>query len=392
MPLQHSSLEFRLMLSLLRENLGGSALEGFGGGDFDPKLDWAEFERLLLEHRVLFPVWKELNRTGKVESLRQGCRHRLSELNKLLTLRQMKLTARLLEVVKRFDSEGIPYVTLKGPAFSQWLYGDSVRRHCNDLDILVAKEDFCLANRALVAGGYSSVLEPIDARARRGAEMWGLSHHKRYSGPGVSLELHWRLSSMDDLLPVSVKSAIDSAARVEIGGYPVSVLNRKLLVSYLTLHGSAHCWNRMKWAFDLASIRVSDAKSHELCGDCGGSLERAEAWREELLCSLFGFETGRLSNGALARYATRLSLRQLMDVDLGPGSKRNVLRRSVALFLMRPKIRSKLRYVKELLSWEPCYEWISLPEKLSFLYVLIGPVYWLYMRLLKLGDLKQPGG
>ena len=61
-----------------------------------------------------------------------------------------------LQLVRRLEQAGVSPVILKGPHLAQRLYGDVGMRASNDVDLLVAPEQFHAAVRALELAGYQS--------------------------------------------------------------------------------------------------------------------------------------------------------------------------------------------------------------------------------------------
>jgi hypothetical protein len=69
--------------------------------------------------------------------------------------RRAMLTEQLaLRLARGLEDEGIPVVVLKGPQLAERLYGDVGLRASNDVDLLVAPEDFHAAAHALEPHGY----------------------------------------------------------------------------------------------------------------------------------------------------------------------------------------------------------------------------------------------
>lgn len=380
--LAQASGEFRCLVELLRA--GASGGKGRAADLVSGPLDWRELERLLVEHKVLLPAWRELQGLGGEQGIPFEARQRLATVFRGQVLRQLKLAAGLVEVVQAFDAAGLPYLALKGPALSQSLFADPAARHAGDLDLLIGRESFDAAVSALRALGYRLESDPVEARAERGAERWSLSHHSHYVRGDQQVELHWRLSDLDFLYPVSFERLYQRRQQVGVGGHAIDMLGEADLVPYLTLHGTAHCWNRAKWIYDLAVIRATRPELWEAGADGASSMKRACVARDRLLELLFPEDApdstaAKRRAGALPQ-ATRLAARRLVSRDLYPGSWRNVLGRSWAIVTLCPDLGSRCRYLSSLLSWAPCYERFPLPKALGFAYVALGPLYWLWLQ------------
>ena len=138
---------------------------------------------------------------------------------------------------------------------SQWLYGDAAKRHCNDLDVLVLQDDFHKVSGAMETLGYNRSGEAFDDRVLSGESFQLLSHHEHYERRGSQVEVHWRLSSLDFMFSDPISELYDRRASVEIGGQSLPIFGEDYLVDYLTLHGTAHSWHRLKWLYDIARAR-----------------------------------------------------------------------------------------------------------------------------------------
>lgn len=340
-------------------------------------MDWERFERLTIEHRVVSIVYDILIRLKAEGLLPSEFLNRYSNLNRHLQLDQLCRVKELLEISKAFDLGKIRFMTLKGPAVSQQLYSDAAKRHCGDIDLLVLKEDFCKVPAVLGELGYVREGEAFDERVERGEPFELLSHHEHYDRGRSRVEVHWRLSSLDFMFSDSVEVLYARKSAVLIGGQVVPILGEGDLVDYLTLHGTAHCWHRLKWLCDIVKSRNLGIHGSQQSG-----LVRAIAVRnrliEGLLCDARNAECTRFS-----RFLADLSLSQIVEDQLGPDSFKKVLLRSFTVFACILGTRKRVQYVTALFSWPEFYKRFPLPKYLRFLYCVFGPIYWGYR---KIGD------
>jgi len=70
------------------------------------------------------------------------------------SIQALTFVSRLLEILDRFESEGIEARPLKGPVLAQSLYGDVSQRQMRDLDILVGQGDMIRTLEVLQLMGY----------------------------------------------------------------------------------------------------------------------------------------------------------------------------------------------------------------------------------------------
>ena len=373
--------EFRLLLALLGESLGTVDLEICRRLLNEVRVDWVRFEALLIEHRVVSIVYDGLMRLKVEAGFSDEFGQRISGLNRSLQLRQLGKTQELLEIVRGFESHKIRFLTLKGPAVSKWLYEDAAKRHCNDLDVLVLQDDFHKVSAAMDSLGYARSGEAFDDRVRSGESFQLLSHHEHYERRGCQVEVHWRLSSLDFMFSDSISELYDRRASIEIGGQSVPMLGEDDLVDYLTLHGTAHSWHRLKWLYDIARAgQLIDPRSRQ------DGLRRAVAMRDRLMEALLpdlsaksGFQA--TSRSWLGGWLARISTSQIVEDGLGADSPKKVLGRTLAVFVCAIGVEKKLRYIYTLFSWPQFYERFPLPPCLRFLYCILGPLYWVYRKV-----------
>jgi hypothetical protein len=106
------------------------------------------------------------------------------------TTRALRGVQQLLEIVERFERAGIAVIALKGPVFSQWLYGDIASRRFSDLDLLVSVETRDTARRLLEQIGFARRIPAAAGDlvyASIGA--WPMVHAGR-----LDVDLHWKLA------------------------------------------------------------------------------------------------------------------------------------------------------------------------------------------------------
>ena len=216
---------------------------------FDTDIDWRCFAALVEHHGMGPHVHQILDACREVPApalleLRQ-LHQRASEYNLLLT-------ARMLQVVEAFAQAGIPVVTLKGPALAQQLYGDPGMRDSLDLDLLVPSRRVEAAARLLQEHGYvlESELGWLGVRdlARRSTEL--TFRH----ASGTAVDLHWAIAPADYPCRIPESRLWASVNSVSIAGRRVPVLGKECLLVYLCVHGTTHCWTKLRWLCDVAMV------------------------------------------------------------------------------------------------------------------------------------------
>lgn len=149
-----------------------------------------------------------------------------------------KMIAAELEcLLKQFAERAIDVLPLKGPALAETLYGDVTMRSCNDLDLLVRREDFERAEVLLSDMGFI-------ARATAG------DYHRKFLREGVMVELHFGVGPPRSL-PFDLNGAWSRAGRGRFRGMPMRVMSDDDLVLFLCLHGLKHGFSRLIWILDI---------------------------------------------------------------------------------------------------------------------------------------------
>ena len=237
-----------------------------------------------------------------------------------------------------------------------------------DLDLLVCPKDINRAIALLVSLGYdvqdrfvSKLTDSIDS-------VWRYQYHVHLWGDGVALEIHWRTSRNDRMMPSTLDELFERVQFVQLGGFAIPTLSDSDLLEYLALHGASHCWNRLKWLVDF---------KHLLALRRGRGVEEAKGVSVKTglrLCTTFWStpEGGR----CIQDWKTKFCVAQLVDSDEDPSGLLNMSRRSFLLLSLHSGIAAKFQYVLTLLVWPPVYEIIRLPRWLTFLYPVFGIMAW----------------
>ncbi len=154
-----------------------------------------------------------------------------------------RFAATLEDLLQRFAEQSIDALPLKGPALALALYGDATLRSCNDLDLLVRRDDYTRAEALLLDQGF--VGRETD------------DYHRRFVRHGIPVELHVEIAS-PRYFPFD-SDGIWKRSRVEnFRGKPMRAMCDEDLVLYLCLHGLKHGFSRLIWILDAArALRCS---------------------------------------------------------------------------------------------------------------------------------------
>lgn len=356
-------------------------------------VDWTEYLRLVDRHRVPAVSWAALKRAPGLEIpefARKGMQVR-SDACRIQAVRHSLMQA---EIVKAFDRDGIPVMTLKGPVLSLDLFGDVGLRQSNDLDLAVVPDDVDRAQTCLESLGWhlDKSYFPISARQRErlmeAEHHFGFTHFQR----GGILELHWR-----NHWDVPGEAASQWARRVTSvwQGCAYQVLNPIDLVLYLSSHGGHHAWFRAKWLGDMARI-LADGRV-----DWQAALDHARSNSQDkpllaclkLLNIVYGLPLPNLEGEPwkdLPPFLIDSPLRALKaskdsadrrPLELLPNPERLRLFRYGRLALPRRTWRESL---DEIAYCRDDFRVLRLPDSLTWAYTPLHPILWAWVRLAKI--------
>ena len=370
----------RLLLACVDAAITGNAIERIAREGADPQIEWPDFVRLVLRHRIAPLAVDGLQKAGVKAPDRLVTEARA---NKLAALGQVAESRRLLTVL---DDAGIEAAVLKGPALSQQLFGDPAMRQSKDIDLLVEWHDFRGAIERLEAIGYelAGPRPPFDTSRidvwRRG---WGAKDVALVHPEGTyRIELHNRLFSVDALLPGLALA--DLRQTVAIGGARFRAFDTADLFAYLATHGATTFWHRLKWLADIRAIlEVSNADGLlERCRVLG--VERCGALAVLLCHRLWGvalpkqIATLLAEDSALANLDRRCM--QALSQDDGDGSAAETMRRTAASYLLRDDFAYKRSLTEAMLYHDRLVARLPLPRALAPLYAPARLVDWLASR------------
>jgi len=210
---------------------------------------WRKTFDLAERHRLLAPLAPYLQSIP----LPDPERSRLLSTLRAAGIRNLELSARLVELGRCFDAKGIPFVPFKGPFLAERILGDLAARECFDADILVSPVDGNAGARALAELGYRAEDVPDDRHVNR----WRSSRYEQafvHGTHGTRVELHW--SILPPFLPfgIDIEEVIQASLPARRASHFFLEPPLPMLALLLIAHGTHHCWCRLCWVHDLACL------------------------------------------------------------------------------------------------------------------------------------------
>jgi putative nucleotidyltransferase-like protein len=295
------------------------------------------------------------------------------------------LSARMLQIVKQFESRGIPVIAYKGPVLCGY-YSNLSLREFGDLDILVTPKHVGQIDEMLTADGFVPHLYLPCAQGPRTLPFARAFHYEMvYANfdASVKIDLHWALMPGFWRLPHHAKDFWDRLQVRSVAGGTVPTLSHEDTLLLLCAHGSKHMWRSLGWVCDVAALLHSVPNL-----DWSSVFQRAAQWRVKRALGLGLLLASDLLNAGIPMEATRFiqadpeigklaaSVRRTLFVDRG--TEESVL--SGCWFLMRTRenVRDALRCSLDLIFKPTMAEWrsIALPRPLF-------PTYY-FLRLFRL--------
>ncbi len=262
------------LAAVIGQSLSGTPDPRAGGTP--PDDDLGRLSALIVRHRVLPLAEQALRTSGSAASSARWGRLRdwLATQRTARIRRTLLICGRLGAVVRALDARGLPCLSLKGVALGARCFPSLGIRETGDIDLLVERRAVAEVHNALEGQGFRLVDEATRVPVEGPPTLTPFEHHVTYLGQdGLVLELHHRLHPNRFLMPVPIRTLMDTAACVELAGVPVPVLAEPFHTMYLATHGARHSWRRLQWLLDIWMLQRAAGAAWE------SVIERAEAMR-----------------------------------------------------------------------------------------------------------------
>jgi hypothetical protein len=351
--------------------------------------DWDEFVFWTVRHGVVGSVLANIKSLSL--SVPPATLARLEALHRQASLRDMQLIAALGQVQALFAQNELDFLTLKGPALSQVLFGSPFVRHSGDVDILVRPADILAAEAVLLQAGYSPVLHKPPLTAMQFKRYTQYRHHFVYQSPEnpARIELHWAIREpyfgqpdVESLFARNQTVMLAEKLRLQ------TLSDEDALVNSL-LHGASHHWNRAKYFLDLFGLLARDRLNLDQSVSIitAFEMQRPAAQGLQLSRDLFGREIP-------AQLGAFLALENRSIRFLKTAARREFLARQAEptpppghrLWYdtrLQPGIKPFFKTLAA--AWLSPYYWLQapLPDALFSLYFVIVPLLALWQKVIR---------
>jgi hypothetical protein len=355
--------------------------------------DWAATVAGARRHRVAPFVYTALQASGSAE-IPEEVIAELRQQSLATAARSLAQAAEICRLFRTFADAGVRVLALKGVVLSAQLYGNSALRNARDIDLLADPDEFARIDAILTDAGYRCSNDALSLRQNASYRHWIKDIEYIHVRDGTAVELHRRLIDNENLLTCDFGALWHEREDVRLGDAPIPTLSRSALALYLCVHGAGHCWERLRWLVDLATL-LREPRSQDAAiaaADAAGlgpvmlhALKLAHDWLG------LAVDECHLSRAAADLRVARLD-RFLAPLYAGGawhempprGSWAGMLRYSLWARLYRLSMKSDWIYrgSQGMREWFTPADWhtVRLPDALFWLYPFVRPVGWLLRR------------
>jgi hypothetical protein len=313
---------------------------------------------------------------------------------RMLLLRQWPVLVRLLQ------NEGVPCLTLKGPAASMQLHGDPAEREYVDLDLLVDLPEPGVLAPVMARAGFL----PMDRYCRERVPPSGRAfflpvHHAGFLHRElpVHVEIHGNqgFKHHEEFFPVPAAELFRRAVTLIHEGQSILTLDPVDHGLFMIAHGIGHAWGLLHWALDAAAL-FAPARSdfHPAILERGRELgmERMIAVSAAVVQQTFGvplaqgFAVLADDQQLVPAPALRHCLQRLGCGSRGSQTMTAMLKHSILhLGAVAGSRGFFLRLLLDLVKLKDAdLDLVRLPRFLFFLYLPLRPVFVVYRRMARL--------
>jgi len=343
-------------------------------------IDWSYLIQGSIRHGLLPILYKTLAATC-TEEVPEDVLAKLKDYFRGNTLQNLALTGELHNLLSLFKTNGISAIPYRGPTLAALVYGDISYRQFVDLDIMVHKQDVLRAKELLISQGYQSEFHLTEA-----LELAYLQSNCEYnfysSSKRISVEMHWDFLPNYFSFPLDLERCWGRLKPLLISGQQVFTFSSEDLLLILCAHyGCKHCWERLGWICDVASlVEVSNGIAFETVLKQAGrmGIERTILLGLFLTQDLIGIDLPEEilkkidAKPVIKNLAERVYKKLFYDVDNPAG----IFKDQLLYLKMRERFRDKARYVFYLTFTTNTRDWklLPLPDFLFFLYYILRPI------------------
>ena len=366
MPLQH---DVQQLVSLLR-SAAGTEREGLLAG----VQDWPRLIGKAVEWSMVLPLAEVVGSSRQMPAEHAAT---LAEVGTQRALMATRQTWQLNEVLGTLAQAGIPALSYKGPTLAYLAFGHLGAREFCDLDLLVHPADYGRAVKVLANLGFRHGYPPPTRCQLSQAYEVTMVHEERR----LSIDLHRSFFADSSVFGLSLQR--HTPYQVSLLGRSVSTLEPTELLLLLAVHGTKHCWRRLRWIHDLHGL----VERQTICWPTLGAKARAEGATRAVSLGLT-LASELFGTGLRPDFAPNPATRRLVEESkayLGARRPPDLRRQHRYSWHAADTPAQRVRYLIWTLFFphELDLAFVDLPESCYPLYFLVRPVRLLQERLLR---------
>ena len=239
--------EFRLLIYCARSRPNAGLIIDL----INKNIDWQMLLKLGEQHCVRPLLFRSL-KSVCWDAVPQTIQLELTLINKTNVQKNLLFTRELLQLLGLFEKNSIPIAAFKGPVLAEFVYGNISFREFSDLDVIIQGADLRKSEDILTARGYQP--DFADRDYRTAFVSYQGQYAFRHSNTGISIDLHWRLSSKGAAFPTQLAEIWPRIEHVTIANRTVPTLAPVDLALFLAAHGTKEGWRSLLWVCDFAEL------------------------------------------------------------------------------------------------------------------------------------------
>jgi Uncharacterised nucleotidyltransferase len=280
----------------------------------------------------------------------------------------------VLDAFAAAQVSGLPY---KGPVLAALCYAEPALRGCRDLDVLIHERDIAAAMTALHELGYRSLLTGLSERRMRSFYAYN-GQDALVADDRMPVEPHWRLNPRTMHADIDTSGLLCRAGTVGLDGRNIPAPSREDMLLICGMHGSKEEWSRLIWIADVAALlrNGDDLNWAEILAHADDAgVRRMLLIGIALAENMLGARLPAEAAHALAedKVARRLAATAAARLFVRRGVTPSVYHITGFRLRMRERISDRARYVAATLltARKQHFQFVDLPERLTFLYPLV---------------------
>ncbi|QLE55803.1 nucleotidyltransferase family protein [Nostoc sp. TCL26-01] len=215
------------------------------------EINWVYVIKMATHHRIKPLLYNNLKNTCPEQVPPNVFTYLHGECQKL-TLNNLFLAHKLINILKFLEANNIRAIPFKGPVLAIAAYGDIVLRKFGDLDILVKKSDIPKVIELLKSQQYQP--EHYLTETRQELQQVFCEYSLISEDGRVAIDLHWELTPTYFPYKPDFDDLWERQQPVSFGGNAIPHFSLEDLVLYLCIHGCKDLWEKLSWICDIAEL------------------------------------------------------------------------------------------------------------------------------------------